>query len=94
MYLAGVQGNTSDQMGVIEELTNEMISPATQANIVQATYISPMNQNTQVPSNIASLIGYSPANVGKMVQINWLDYAKNSSQFQTLWDQNITPLIG
>lgn len=93
VYIAPVVGESADQLATIEDITNIMVSPTVQANITNATFLAPMNQKTVVPASTAKLIQYSPTSVSSMVQIDWLAYAKNSPNYQTLWNQSVTPKL-
>lgn len=93
VYLCAVTGTTPTQLAAIENIFNELVSPSSQANWVESTLEAPMNSQTVVPAATATEIGYSATSIPSLVEIDWLTYAQNTSNWATLWNQYVTPLI-
>ena len=92
LYIEVTKGETPEQLAVVYDLINNLISPETLLKYSAATYYVPTNTRLKLPENVAAL--YPPGALRRTVALDFLSLAKNTDGWNELWDTMIKAKVG
>jgi putative spermidine/putrescine transport system substrate-binding protein len=95
VYNQVVVGSSDEQKAVAEEVINILTSAETQANLAEVLLSAPMNRRAYnlLRDDIRKAIAFTPNDIDKMLNLDWIAIAKNQAEWAKRWDAEIAPLI-
>ncbi|MEU5550916.1 MULTISPECIES: PotD/PotF family extracellular solute-binding protein [unclassified Micromonospora] len=89
VYLQTVAGNSDNQQEICLDILNEMLSPRWCQMWAETAVQTPANGTVTLPAELAGLPGFQPANVEKLISVDWGLVAENMTAWRSRWDADI-----
>jgi putative spermidine/putrescine transport system substrate-binding protein len=94
LYLVVVKGVTPQQKRIAEEVINLILSERWLARWATLTYFVPTTKRPVAPPSLRSLPMYSPAEIARAIQFDWLTIAQNERVWRERWDKEVVARMG
>ncbi|MCL6552340.1 MAG: extracellular solute-binding protein [Firmicutes bacterium] len=94
LYLVVVKGVTPQQKRIAEEVINLILSERWLARWATLTYFVPTTKRPVAPPSLRNLPMYSPAEIARAIQFDWLTIAQNERVWRERWDKEVVARMG
>ncbi len=94
LYLVVVKGVTPQQKRIAEEVINLILSERWLARWATLTYFVPTTKRSVAPPSLRNLPMYSPTEIARAIQFDWLAIAQNERVWRERWDKEVVARMG
>ncbi|RBQ17930.1 hypothetical protein DP939_21385 [Spongiactinospora rosea] len=93
IYMQAVQGSTPQQLEVVHDMINEMISPKWCSRWAEVSVEAPANVKAPLPAKLKDLPAFQKSTTDGFQDIDYAIVGRNNAQWQKRWETDIASRI-